>query len=91
MDRPPAGAVPHKVYNLGNHRPEQLMHFIGLLEQALGRSAVKEMLPMQPGDVPSSFAEITASQRELGFSPRTPIAEGIPKFVEWYKEYNGLR
>jgi UDP-glucuronate 4-epimerase len=91
LDRPPAGSVPHKVYNLGNHRPEPLMRFIELLEQALGRSAIKEMLPMQPGDVPSSFAEIEASQRELGFDPRTPIVEGIPKFVEWYKEYNGLR
>ncbi len=91
LDRPPAGAVPHKLYNLGNHRPEPLMRFIELLEQALGRSAIKEMLPMQPGDVPSSFAEIEASQRELGFVPKTPIEEGIPKFVEWYKEYNGLR
>jgi UDP-glucuronate 4-epimerase len=91
LDRPPAGAVPHKLYNLGNHRPEPLMRFIGLIEQALGRSAIKEMLPMQPGDVPSSFAEIKASQRELGFFPRTPIEEGIPKFVAWYKEYNGFR
>ena len=82
--------MPHKVYNLGNHRPEPLMRFIELLEQALGRSAVKKMMPMQPGDVLSSFADIEASQRELGFSPRTPIEEGIPKFVEWYKEYNGL-
>jgi UDP-glucuronate 4-epimerase len=91
LDRPPAGAVPHKVYNLGNHRPEPLLRFIELLEQALGRSAVKKMMPMQPGDVLSSFAEIEASQRELGFSPRTPIEEGIPKFVEWYREYHGLR
>lgn len=90
LDRPPAGAVPHKLYNLGNHRPESLMRFIELMEQALGRSAIKKMLPMQPGDVPSSFAEIEASQRELGFSPRTSIEEGIPKFVEWYKEYNRL-
>lgn len=91
LDRPPTGAVPHKLYNLGNHKPEPLLRFIELLEQALGRPALKEMLPMQPGDVPSSFAEIEASHRELGFSPRTPIEEGIPKFVEWYKEYNGLR
>ena len=69
LDRPPAGPVPHKLYNLGNHRPEPLMRFIGLIEQALGRSAIKKMLPMQPGDVPSSFAEIETSQRELGFFP----------------------
>lgn len=91
LDRSPAGPVPHKVYNLGNHRPEPLMRFIGLLENALGRRAVKHMLPMQPGDVPSSFAEIDASRHELGFEPRIPIEIGIPRFVEWYKEYTGLR
>jgi UDP-glucuronate 4-epimerase len=88
LDRPPTGPVPHKVYNLGNHRPEPLMRFIGLIESELGRTAVKELLPMQPGDVPSSFAEIDASTRELGFYPRTTIDVGIPKFVEWYKDYN---
>lgn len=90
LDRPPAEEVPHKVYNLGNHRPEPLMHFVELLEKALGRTSKKEMLPMQPGDVASSFAEIEASRRDLGFFPRTPIDEGIPKFVKWYKEYNRL-
>ena len=91
LDRPPSGPVPHKVYNLGNHRPEPLMRFIGLIESELGRTAVKELLPMQPGDVPSSFAEIDASTRELGFYPRTTIDVGIPKFVEWYREYNKVR
>jgi UDP-glucuronate 4-epimerase len=91
LDHPPSGAVPHKVYNLGNHRPEPLMRFIGLIESELGRSAVKELLPMQPGDVPSSFADIDASTRELGFYPHTPIDVGIPKFIEWYKDYNKLR
>jgi UDP-glucuronate 4-epimerase len=89
LDRPPAGPVPHKVYNLGNHRPEALTRFIEVLEQTLGRKAVMEMLPMQPGDVPSSFADITSSRAELGFEPRTPIEIGIPKFAAWYKDYVG--
>jgi UDP-glucuronate 4-epimerase len=88
LDRPPTGAVPHKVYNLGNHKPEPLMRFISLIEKELGRTAVKDLLPMQPGDVPSSFAEIEASTRDLGFYPRTTIDVGIPKFMEWYKQYN---
>jgi UDP-glucuronate 4-epimerase len=88
LDRPPAGAVPHKVYNLGNHKPEPLMRFISLIEKELGRTAVKDLLPMQPGDVPSSFADIEASTRDLGFYPRTSIEVGIPKFMEWYKQYN---
>jgi len=90
LDRPPSGAVPHKVYNLGNHRPEPLMRFIELIESVLGRKAIKELLPMQPGDVPSSFADIDTSTQDLGFYPHTAIDVGIPKFVEWYKEYNKL-
>src|SRR6185312_10157287 len=91
LDRPPQGSPPHKVYNLGNHRPEPLMHFIELLEKELGRSATKNFMPMQPGDVPSSFAEIEASRRDLGFDPKTPIEIGIPKFIGWYKEYTGIQ
>ena len=64
------------------------MRFIALIEQELGRRAVKDLLPMQPGDVPSSFADIEASTRDLGFYPRTSIDVGIPKFMEWYKQYN---
>lgn len=90
LERPPRGIVPHKVYNLGNHRPEPLMRFIELIEAGLGRKAIKELLPMQPGDVPASFAEIDDSTRELGFYPSTTIDVGIPKFIEWYKEYNKL-
>ncbi|MGH7090880.1 MAG: NAD-dependent epimerase/dehydratase family protein [Stellaceae bacterium] len=83
-------APSHRVYNLGNHRPEPLLKFIALLEQALGRDAKKEMLPMQPGDVPESFAEIAASRRDLGFEPKTPIELGIPRFIHWYKSYIGI-
>ena len=96
LDRPPAddGAVtaggsraPHAIYNLGNSRSEELMHMIEVLEAACGRKAVLEMLPMQPGDVRETFADIAASRAELGFEPATPIEEGIPRFVQWYRAY----
>jgi len=90
LDRPPGGAPPYRLYNLGNHRPEPLPRFIALLEAALGRPARQDLLPMQPGDVAQTFADIEASRRDLGFEPRTPIEEGIPKFVDWYKRYHGL-
>jgi UDP-glucuronate 4-epimerase len=89
-DRPPAGTngTPHRIYNLGNHRPEKLLDFIGVLERLLGRTALKKLLPMQPGDVPESFADIEASRRDLGFEPRTTIEVGLARFVEWYKQYH---
>jgi UDP-glucuronate 4-epimerase len=90
LDRPPAPGVKGRVYNLGNHRPEQLLDFIAVLETALGRTADKELLPMEPGDVASSFADIEASRRDLGYEPKTPISVGLPRFVAWYKSYNGL-
>jgi UDP-glucuronate 4-epimerase len=91
-DRSPAGAdgVPHKIYNLGNHRPEKLLDFIAILERALGRVAEKELMPLQPGDVPESFADIEASRRDLGFEPKTAIEVGLARFVEWYKWYHNV-
>jgi UDP-glucuronate 4-epimerase len=91
-DHPPAGAarVPHRIYNLGNHHPEKLLDFITVLERALGRTARKELLPLQPGDVPESFADIEASRRDLGFDPKTTIEEGLARFVAWYKQYHGV-
>jgi UDP-glucuronate 4-epimerase len=89
-DRPPADAdgVPHRIYNLGNHRPEKLLDFIGILERELGRMAHKELLPLQPGDVPESFADIESSRRDLGFEPKTTIEAGLRRFVQWYKQYH---
>jgi UDP-glucuronate 4-epimerase len=86
----PAARGEHRLYNLGNSHPEALLDFIGVLERALGRKAVKEMLPMQPGDVATTFADIGPARRDLGFEPRTPIAVGLPRFVAWYREYHGL-
>jgi UDP-glucuronate 4-epimerase len=80
----------HRLYNLGNNHPEALLDFIAVLETALGRSAVKRMMPMQPGDVPTTYADIGPARRELGFEPRVPIAVGLPRFVAWYREYHGI-
>jgi UDP-glucuronate 4-epimerase len=87
-DRPPTDRVPHRIYNLGNHRPEQLLDFIAVIERLLGRTATKEFLPLQPGDVPESFADIEASRRDLGFDPQTTIEVGLARFVEWYRQYH---
>jgi UDP-glucuronate 4-epimerase len=87
LDRPAAGTPPHRVYNLGNHRSEKLTDFIGLIEQALGRKAQMQLEPMQQGDVAATYADIEASKRDLGFEPSTPISDGIPKFLAWYRSY----
>lgn len=80
-----------RVYNIGNHRPEKLMDFIKILENCLGKKAVKEFLPMQAGDVYQTYADISDISKDLGFSPRTGIEEGIRKFVEWYVQYYGIK
>jgi len=84
----PESGAPHRVYNLGNHRSERLMDFIATIEDALGVKAEIDFQPMQPGDVQATYADIDASRRDLGFEPRTSIAEGIPKFVAWYRQYH---
>ena len=87
LDRPPTAAPPHALYNLGNHKAEKLTDFIAEIEKALGKKAQMIMEPMQPGDVPATYADIAVSQRDLGFEPATPISVGIPKFVDWFKGY----
>lgn len=79
----------HEVINLGNHRCEGLMDMIGMIAGELGVEPRMDMLPMQPGDVPATYADIGLARAKLGFEPTTPIAEGIPKFVAWYREYHG--
>jgi UDP-glucuronate 4-epimerase len=86
-DDPAAANAPSKVYNVGNHHPEELMHVVGLLEQELGRTAIKELLPMQPGDVLETFADVEDLTRDTGFAPSTPIALGVGNFVAWYRDY----
>jgi UDP-glucuronate 4-epimerase len=82
-----AGSVPARIYNIGNHRPEELTHVVALLEKELGRTAQKDMLPMQPGDVLETFADVTDLMRDTGFAPSTPIEEGVRGFVAWYREH----
>lgn len=97
LDRPPAddglekagGSVkPHALYNIGNNRSEQLMRLIAVLEQACGRKAQLNLLPMQPGDVPATYADITALTRDTGYAPSTPIEVGVPRFVDWFRGYH---
>jgi UDP-glucuronate 4-epimerase len=90
LDRPPASGTGPRIYNLGNHRPEKLLDFIAVLETALGRTAEKHLLPMEPGDVATSFADIESARRDLGYAPTVPIAVGLPRFVAWYKSYHGI-
>jgi UDP-glucuronate 4-epimerase len=81
---------PHAIYNIGNHRSEELMRMIGLLEQATGKTAAVDFQPMQPGDVKDTFADISAIQRDHGFEPSTSIDEGVPQFVDWFKQYHRI-
>jgi len=104
IDRPPQGrpdwdgsrpdpassAAPWKVYNIGNNRPEELMYLVSLLEQEFGRTAIKEMLPMQPGDVEATYADVAELERDIGFRPSTSIEDGISSFAKWYREHHGL-
>lgn len=90
---PPAAnekGVSAKVYNIGNNKPEKLMDFIEALEKCLGKTAVKEMLPMQPGDVYQTYADVDDLVKDYGFKPDTPIEEGLGKFVEWYRTYYNI-
>jgi UDP-glucuronate 4-epimerase len=81
---------PHALYNIGNHRSEELMHMISLLETATGKTAVIEFQDMQAGDVKDTYADISAIQRDHGFQPTTAIDEGVPRFVDWFKSYHRL-
>ncbi|MEJ2583202.1 MAG: NAD-dependent epimerase/dehydratase family protein, partial [Acidobacteriota bacterium] len=76
-----------RVYNIGNSQPVELMRYIEVIEECLGMEAEKNMLPMQPGDVPDTYADVTALTEDVGYKPDTPIEEGVRKFVEWYREY----
>lgn len=84
---PGTSRAPYKIYNIGNHQPVELLHLIDTLERALGKRAQRRLLPMQPGDVPATFADIDDLTRDTGFRPTTSIEEGVPKFVAWYREY----
>lgn len=84
---PATSDAPYRVYNIGNNAPVQLLDYIEVLEQALGRKAQRRLLPLQPGDVPDTFADVSALQRDVGYAPSTPIQTGIARFVQWYRAY----
>jgi UDP-glucuronate 4-epimerase len=104
VDRPPHGdpkwdgshpdpatsSAPWRIYNIGNNRPEELTHVVSLLEKEFGRSAVTEMLPMQPGDVVATYADVTELERDIGFRPATSIEDGIARFADWYCDYHKI-
>ena len=85
---PGTSLAPYRLYNIGNSAPADLMGMIGLLEAKLGRKAVLNLKPMQPGDVPETFADVADLARDVGFSPATPLETGISRFVDWYREYH---
>ncbi|MGV3486815.1 MAG: NAD-dependent epimerase [Planctomycetaceae bacterium] len=86
---PATSAAPYRVYNIGNNEPISLIDFIEVIEKCLGRKAVRKMMPMQPGDVPQTYADIDALQSAIGFRPETPIETGVARFVQWYRDYYG--
>ena len=88
-DNPDPGTsnAPYKIYNIGNNNPVELMQFIEAIESALGKKAEKNLLPIQPGDVPATYADVDDLMQDVGFKPSTPIEEGISNFVKWYRDY----
>lgn len=104
IDRPPAGnpdwsgdrpdpatsRAPWRIYNIGNHTPVEVIEVVRLIEEALGKPAIRELVPMQPGDVPETCAEVEDLRRDVGFTPDTPIADGIRRFVAWYRDYRKI-
>jgi UDP-glucuronate 4-epimerase len=87
---PATSRAPYRLYNIGNSEPVSLLRMIEILEYRLGRQAQKRMLPMQPGDVPATFADVDDLARDVGFAPKTPLDVGIYRFVEWYADYFGV-
>jgi UDP-glucuronate 4-epimerase len=88
LDRPPtSNTAPHRLFNLGNDKPNTLNGLIEIIEDACGRKAVRDVKPVQPADVPATWADISESRRELDFAPRTALEEGIPRFVDWYRKF----
>ena len=85
---PASSSAPWRVYNIGNNHPVELLDVVALLEQALGKKAIRELVPMQPGDVPATYADVDDLMRDVGFKPATPIADGVARFIAWYKDYH---
>ncbi len=87
---PGSSSAPWRIYNIGNNNPVELLEVVRLLEEKIGKKAIRELVPMQPGDVPATFADVDDLMRDVDFKPATPIAEGIGRFIEWYRSYHRL-
>jgi UDP-glucuronate 4-epimerase len=87
---PGSSSAPWRVYNIGNNNPVELLEVVRLLEEKIGKKAIRELAPMQPGDVPATYADVEDLMRDVDFKPATPIADGIGRFIEWYRSYHGL-
>ena len=85
---PSRSSAPWRIYNIGNNNPIEVLEVVQILERTLGKKAIRELLPMQPGDIPATYADIGDLMRDVGFKPSTPIAEGIARFVAWYRDYH---
>lgn len=90
MPKPGGSVAPHRIYNVGNHRSELLNDVIALIEQGCGRAAIREEVPLPPGDVAETFADIDAIRADHGYRPTTMIADGVPRFVRWFRDYHGV-
>jgi UDP-glucuronate 4-epimerase len=84
---PGSSSAPYRVYNIGNNQPVSLMDYIGAIENALGKSIEKNLLPIQPGDVPSTYADVSDLVNDLGYKPETSVQEGVDRFIAWYREF----
>ena len=87
---PGSSTAPWRIYNIGNNNPVELLEVVRMLEQAIGKKAQRELLPMQPGDVPATYADVDDLMHDAGFKPSTPIADGIARFIDWYRAYHRL-
>jgi UDP-glucuronate 4-epimerase len=87
LPNPGSSSAPYRVYNIGNHQPVQLLRYIEVLEDCLGRKAERNLLPLQPGDVPDTYADVSALQRDTDYSPSTSIETGVRRFVDWYRNF----
>jgi UDP-glucuronate 4-epimerase len=85
-----ASSAPYKIYNIGNNAPVKLTKFIEAIENELGKKAIKELLPLQPGDVPATYADVSDLVRDVGYKPNTSVEEGVKNFINWYKKYYNI-
>lgn len=90
LEKAGGSKAPHRLYNIGNNRSEELLRFLEVIEQACGKKAITEMMPIQPGDVKDTFADISAIERDLSYAPTTPIDIGLPRFVDWFRAYHQI-